>query len=147
MIRAEMHSDGYHATVLFDAEPWFRRAQDADIQALADADWGANDVPDKVVLFVKDVEGYEDIRSALAVCEILSPPGTIGFDCHVHAPDALRWIQQHRPGLIERLRATHPDTDATLRSVAPPPWEGDRRWAGAYVVQEESPSPSPGKLR
>lgn len=61
MIQGYIHTDDYEHEAHFDAEPWFRRASDEQIEALADIDWGGNYPADDVAWWMrgKDEDWYE----------------------------------------------------------------------------------------
>lgn len=91
MIRLTITHDGRVSTA--DAEAWFETASNADITGLARDGWTgprADAVAFDLAFLVRGV--------ATAVA-----PG--GFTSSIHAPAAVAWLGEHRPGLLRLLRS------------------------------------------
>lgn len=147
MIRAEAHSDDMAHAVKFDAEPWFRQATDASIRQLFDCELGGDVPADSVAEFVGTLPGYEGIADMFDHVQAGGRRGLdMGFECHVHEPDALAWVKVNRPALYEEFSSTHyADRDAVDQMAVDtmsPPWDNDSSWTGPYLEAESSEIPS-----
>lgn len=94
-VSAETHDDDRLFETPFDASAWFAAASDAEILALAACEWGRDYAADAVALWF-------DGRHA-EITAMFSFKRS-GFECTVDRSDALAWIQQHRPYLLDRIQ-------------------------------------------
>jgi hypothetical protein len=106
-ITARAHSDDYVFEVEFDAEPWFRRADDQDVLLLAAEGWGGNYKSDEVALDARDETGHEGLVRLFDYLELIrdlpSKKDACGFECHVDEDEALCWLREFRPDLWSRV--------------------------------------------
>ena len=98
MITAEVHSDDHIYKVTFDAQPWFEQANDKEILALADVEWGGDYESDYVAKFFED--SNDEITSLFDYCV---RSDQFGFECNVDEAAALAWIRLNRPELMHIL--------------------------------------------
>ena len=98
MIRAECHSDDYCIEITFDATKWFEQADDEEIKALANCDWGGGEPSDSVSRFFGESTTQELYNYLHAISETSA---ACGFECHVDADEALAWIETNRPGIYK----------------------------------------------
>jgi len=127
MIRAECHSDDMAVTAKFDATPFFEEASDAELLGLVRCGFGGDYAADAVAQHLEDRAGYHTVE---AVLDHARGRGDIGFECHVHAADALSWVKENRPNLFERVREELDGVDAG----GAPRWDSDPSWDGDYAV-------------
>lgn len=137
MIRAEAHTDDFAATAKFDATPFFREAALESIVALSDCGWGGDYPADEVARHCQSLDGYED------VAEVFEATGNgVGFECHVHEPDALGWLKEHRNDVFLAVcEAEDISTEAPYGDERAPAWDSDRSWSGDYAQSPEGPTP------
>lgn len=109
VIPAECHSDDGHVEVDFDAEPYFRQADDLEIVQLALCGWGGDYPADWVADHFRD-----DNPEVKRMFEYIEIHGEQGFECHVEEAGAVAWIKANRPDLI-------PFTDSDYDGPAPRP--------------------------
>ena len=107
MIRAECHTADEAMTVEFDATPWFREADPASINQLAERDWSASWVADAL----ETRPGYERLRELLAYArdrlakETREDPSWPTFHCRVDGAEVAAWLAEHRPEVARGLRS------------------------------------------
>lgn len=104
-INAECHSDDRIVECKFDAAPWFAKATDAQIIALAKCGWGGDYPADDVALWMQDqdaeiVRMFDHINNMQRSGMKDAP----GFECHVDPGEALQWLRQHRRSVYEATR-------------------------------------------
>lgn len=107
-VSAEAHSDDRRKEVDFDAAPWFARASDEEIIALAECDWGGDYPADAVAENLSDRRVNEDLVELFAYLnganEHLSMyEDTIGFECNVEEAYALQYCRAFRYSLFVKL--------------------------------------------
>jgi len=104
MIKANVHSDDHCYDVVFEATAWFIDASDADIINLANCNWRGDYPADNVALFFEDYD--PSIARLLEYCRD-SQSGFaegVGFECYVDEDDALKWLEENRPWILEQLQ-------------------------------------------
>jgi len=140
-IRAEVHTDDFAYTAKFDATPFFAQADAASIVALAKCEWGGDYPADDVARFFEDRPGYDDVTEVFAD----SSRRQSGFECHVHDADALLWLKENRPDVLESVCAALDETAETILPVrvGTPYWDRDSSWTGDYQSDETGSAPSP----
>jgi len=104
---AEVHSDDHVHEVDFNAAAWFEKATEQEILDLVGCDWGGDYPADAVAEFmqtkdhrIRDLFDYLDRMNH--GCET-SGRDTVGFECHVDPDDAMEWLSQYRPDVLERI--------------------------------------------
>lgn len=117
MIRAKMYPDNFDFEVDFDAEPWFIQALDRDILRVARCDrsylapywagtdlmWGGDYSSDSVAEFAADYN--DDVSKMFTLINLRNSfKNDCGFECYINANDALNWIKENRPHLVEPIR-------------------------------------------
>lgn len=98
VIRAEVHSDDHVFEVNFDALPWFKQATDEEILELAAVDWGGDYISDAVAQHC-----YQHDSEVEGVLEYVERTSQMGFECHVEAADAIKWLEINKPHLYTKL--------------------------------------------
>ena len=94
IIPAEVHDDDRRFEISFDALPWFLQASDQEILDLAAIDWGGEMESDEVAIFMAERDDeIEDMFKYM----------NRGFECHVDAEAARRWIKRSNPELYNQL--------------------------------------------
>lgn len=96
-VSAEVHSDDFVFKVSFDATSWFERAPDKAIVDLIACGFGGDYPADEVALSYE--ESNSDIGALMDYCRGQSE---VGFECHVHEPDAEIWLRERRPHLLPK---------------------------------------------
>jgi len=99
MITAECHSDDRLVEVTFDATEWFELAKDKDITELAECSFGGDYASDGVAQHFADQN--QDIADMFKHIEIMSKRESMGFECYVKYDEAMTWIKENRPHLVE----------------------------------------------
>lgn len=106
-IPAVAKSDDGVYEVEFDAVYYFQNTSDVNLLSLIKCnfayDYPADDVvyycahcgPKPNVWLVKLLEYLE------AIADIPSKKDVRGFECVIHTPDAVAWLQQHKPHLLK----------------------------------------------
>lgn len=103
LVRAEVHSDDHCFEARFFANRWLASASDEDLVELAHQDWGSCEVADAVA---RASEHISLVAAVFGHCERQHGlQRAIGFECTLRAEDALAWVRQHRPALLEQLSA------------------------------------------
>lgn len=104
-IKGTIRSDDGNESADFDALPWFQRASDAELVALARKDYGGDYEADEVARNTED----EGIARVLDYCahdddgnRITDP---VGFEVHIDEEAARAWIDEYRPHLGARIDA------------------------------------------
>jgi len=104
---AEVHTDDFVIQVRFDAEPWFRQADDSQILELARCGYGGDYPADDVARFFENTNTSPEIRRLFEYLDVIrnlpEKKDCCGFECHVDAMAAKKWILSYRPGLYELL--------------------------------------------
>lgn len=97
-VGAEVHDDGHHYEVDFDAAPWFAQASDQDIRALHEIGWEGDYASDAVAEFFEAT--HPDIAEVFTFCRATQRTrSAVGFECSVEGDEAMTWLKYHRPGL------------------------------------------------
>ena len=100
-IKAKAHSDDRCMEVMFDATPWFEKASDAEILALAECEWGGDYPADDVARFMATVN--EGVKEMFMYLGFRSNKEVVGFECHVDSADAINWIKINHPSLAPKI--------------------------------------------
>jgi hypothetical protein len=111
-VPAEVHSDDRLYSAEFDALHWFQNAADTCIVQLAKCDWGGDYPADEVAYYFAsplpslNAVFDEEVAAVLDYCQrVTSAGGTCGFECHVDASAAMRWLKVNRPDVYGRIAA------------------------------------------
>jgi hypothetical protein len=101
MIRAEVHDDEFRTSARFDATAWFEQASDKDILDLAKIDWRGDYAADCIAEFFegRDVGTPDSVDDVFAAVNVLDT----GYEVSVEPEDAMRWIEKHRPQLMDQI--------------------------------------------
>lgn len=114
-IKAECHSDDRVFEVSFDAVPWFDRASDEEILALAACGWGGDYPADQVAIFFDETN--KDIKEMMGyINRITSTRKACGYECHVDQKSAIAWIRQTREYLLDRIEKKNGGNDAEAKA-------------------------------
>lgn len=102
-VTASCYSDDHVIEVgKFDATPWFAQADDDELRALQDEDYGGDSTSDSVAEFMatynRRVQAVFDHNDSLPESVELR-----GFECHVQRQEAEAWIAKHRPHVIQEV--------------------------------------------
>jgi hypothetical protein len=132
-VEAECHSDDYKYRIAFDAAPFFEAAADDEIRALERCGWGGDYEADDVARFCEDRS--DGLRRLF---EYLSHEPTmplskdkVGFECHVDAASARRWLEANRAALAAELFA---DDEEEEEEAAVTGAGRKKVWAAVAVV-------------
>lgn len=100
-IKAEVHDDNHTHHVSFDAEEWFKSAEDYQIRELAKEGWTGSYVSDSVAIQSSDpaVRRFFDL---LESANAFFPQG-LGFEVLVIKDDAMDYLAMERPDLFLEL--------------------------------------------
>jgi hypothetical protein len=142
VIRAEVHTDDFAFTAKFDALPFFESATPKQIVDLAECDWGGDYPADEVALFFDERSGYDDITRLFDY----DVKRKTGFECHVHAPDAIAWLKANRPDVFSMVHNSNDGLGLGVESASHdgPHWDSDRSWTGNYNLPLVSSKPVSG---
>ena len=102
-VHAECHSDDRIYSAAFNAVRWFEQADDSEVLALAEDDWGDSYAADRVGMFMADI--VPDVQKMFDYLEHYNQAQTkhIGWVCTVNKDHALKWLKAHRPLLHQRM--------------------------------------------
>lgn len=101
-VRADVHSDDFRQRCDFDAAPWLEKASDEEIVKLAGCDWGGDYPADAVAYGLEATsQGISDVLKYC--CDAHKYGITMGFEVQVHSDDALAWLGEHRPHILDIL--------------------------------------------
>lgn len=107
-IEAEARTDNYAIELKFDVVPWFKRASDAEIIALANLGsptleglWGGDIEADQVAEYFRHGP-TKPLYDYLATKPKMGRD-TVGFECHVNAEQAMAWLRKHRPAVAAKI--------------------------------------------
>ena len=101
-VKAEAHSDDHNSTATFDAAPWLWKATENEIIALAKCGWGG-DYPADVVARDSDHPLITRLFGYLNMVNSTKTENKVGFECHVDEWDAIAWLKERRPEILEKL--------------------------------------------
>src|SRR6266536_1772246 len=93
-------------SVTFDAAPWFSEADAESITRLAQQGWSSPSIADAL----QHRPGYERLRELMQYAterlqeESLEDPTWSTFECIVSGPEALAWLDAHRPDEAAKIR-------------------------------------------
>ena len=97
-IVAEIWSDDRIREARFDATPWFEQASDEEIVKLHSCGFSYSYEADDVAIFCSSFN--KDIELVL---DYVTPIKDLGFEVEVDIEDAMSWIENHKPHLLEIL--------------------------------------------
>lgn len=104
MIRASCHTDDYAIEVDFDAEPYFHEVDDWELLQLARVEWGGDYPADAVALYLEPTHaGIAEMFTYLRSDIVRQQRNAPGFECHIDPEDAMAWLEEYRPHLLERI--------------------------------------------
>lgn len=103
MIKAQVRDDEFRTSSKFDATSWFEQASDDEILDLAKIDWGGNQAADAVAEFYEGhhVGEPDTVDAVFKAVNVLDT----GYECYIDEADALRWVQENRPQLMDKINA------------------------------------------
>ncbi len=103
MIKASLKDDNDIISIDFDVTAWFEQATDDQIVALAKSEWGYDYEADAVAdyFFEKD-ENVTKFFTCLRIMQEIGR-GNNGFACAIDDGEAIKWVTEHRPHLLERM--------------------------------------------
>lgn len=101
MIRAEVHDDEFRTTARFDATLWFEQASDKDITDLAAIGWRGDKEADAIAEFLegRGLGEPDTIEEVFKACSVLDT----GFEVSIEPDDAVKWVADNRPQLMETI--------------------------------------------
>lgn len=104
-VPAEVHSDDRVHEVKFDAAPYLRQCDDADIAALVECGWGGDYPADEVAEFFaqKNLEIGALFDYLHRIRDRRSHKDSCGFECHLDTEAAEAWVRRNRPHLADLL--------------------------------------------
>jgi uncharacterized membrane protein len=106
MIRAQCHTADEKLSVTFDAAPWFSVADAESVIRLAQQAWSSPSIADAL----QHRPGYDHLRELIQYAterlqeESLEDPTWKTFECIVNGPEALEWLDAHRPEVAAKIR-------------------------------------------
>jgi hypothetical protein len=106
MIHTQCHTADNKMSTTFDATPWFIEAAAVSIIHLAQQGWCATTVADAL----QHRPGYERLRELIQYAterlqeESQEDPTWSTFECVVSGPEALAWLDAHRPDVAAKIR-------------------------------------------
>lgn len=105
MIRAEAWSDCQQFRIEFDATLWAEQASDQALIDLGQCGCRGDYPADDVVMFMADHD--EKAASLFEFIQIVQTQpyngDTNGFECAVDEDDLRKWLQEHKPHLVEQV--------------------------------------------
>lgn len=111
MINATLRSHDGIFKLTFDATPWFAKASDHEIFALATAGWVGSPAPDGLVQDLKT----DNPQAAAVIDEMKLPrlPNDTAATIKVHIEEVAAggWLVEHRPALAARILAETVEED------------------------------------
>lgn len=104
MINATLRSQDGILKLSFDATPWFAKASDDEIFALATTGWGSSPAVDALV---RDIGSCSQVASFLAEMELPNLPNSTGATVKVQVEEVAAggWLVENRPALAARILA------------------------------------------
>lgn len=112
-VQAEVHNDSHSMTVDFNAAAWFAQACDKDILELSKIGWRGDYAADAVAEYFESSNG--DIAALFSYCRAThNTRRHEGFECSVNEDDAVKWLETHRPALLEKLACDEKINDIYL---------------------------------
>ncbi len=136
IIRSEIHTDDFVHAYRFNAALWFEEAEDDEIVALASIEWGGDYESDEVGRFfdgkISDITRlFEYLGSKTKVGR-----APFGFEVNINEADALRWVSENRPHLLDKIYIetgfSVADMNFTIINVHECSWDDDNSWSGEY---------------
>jgi len=105
MIRAEAWSDCQQFRIEFDATLWAEQASDKALIDLGQCGCRGDYPADDVVMFMADHdEKAASLFEFIQVVQYQPYNGdTNGFECAVDEDDLRKWLQEHKPHLVEQV--------------------------------------------
>ncbi len=107
LVTARAHSDDYVFEIKdFDIRPWLMQASENEILDLAKAGWGNDYCADEVAQFMADYN--HDLAKLFEYLEQIanlpSKKDECGFECEIHAEQAMAWLDAQRCELAAKIR-------------------------------------------
>jgi hypothetical protein len=118
MISAQAETDDFAITLEFDATPFFERASDELLVALAECGWEDDYPADEVAHFMRRLGDekfikfftYLDIKN-----EFRGDDDTTGFEVKINRGEAVDWLTTFRPGVLAQInKQVNEDLDEKL---------------------------------
>jgi hypothetical protein len=107
VIRATCHTADDALTVEFDATPWFQEADPESIVHVTAQGWSGERIADAL----EKRPGYERLHALIDYAtnrlgeESLEDPTWPVFECVVNGPEAMVWLDEHRPDVAAAVRS------------------------------------------
>src|SRR5262249_2582738 len=106
-IYASAQSADHTLEVAFDASPYFREADEAEIAALAQAGWTHGAAATAVARRCAPEDGT--LTTLFTYLELYNhgrqKAAVVGLECTIESESAVAWLQAARPGVRERVQA------------------------------------------
>ncbi|MBD2745695.1 hypothetical protein IC232_03200 [Microvirga sp. BT688] len=111
MINASLRSNDGILKLSFDATPWFAKASDDEIFALATAGWGGSTATDELIRYIGSCN--PQAASFLAEMKLPEPPNGTAAPIKVNIEEAPAggWLVENRPALAARILAETAEED------------------------------------
>ena len=105
MINTTLRSQDGILKLSFDATPWFAKASDDEISALATTGWGSSPAVDGLVHDIASCSSQ--VASFLAEMELPKLPNSTGATIKVQVEEVAAggWLVENRPALAARILA------------------------------------------
>lgn len=104
MIRAEAWSDCRQFRIEFDATLWAEQATDKTLIDLGQCGCRCDYPADDVVMFMADHDKKAaSLFEFIQVVQYQLNGDTNGFECAVDEDDFRKWLQQHKPHLVNQV--------------------------------------------
>jgi hypothetical protein len=122
VIHTQCHTADGKMSVTLDAAPWFSEADVESIIHLAQQRWSSPRIADAL----QHRPGYEHLRELMQYAterlqeESLEDPTWSTFECIVSGPEAVAWLDAHRPDVAAKIREANLSTasqEARSRAV------------------------------
>ena len=102
VVPAEVHTDDLVFQIDFDAEPFLRNADDANLRALRAYGWGCDETADRLAI---EREPYlEEIARMFKYLDAIqqqpSKKDESGFEVIIDVEAAEQWVRAHRPDVL-----------------------------------------------
>jgi hypothetical protein len=106
-VTARAHSDDYVFDIGdFDIRLWLMQASEDEILDLAKVGWGNDYCADEVAQFMADHNN--DLAKLFdyleQIANLPSKKDQCGFECEIHAGQAMAWLDAHRSELATKIR-------------------------------------------
>lgn len=106
-VAAEIYSDDRTERAIFDAQQWFAQATDEKILGLATEGYENDVISDEVALFFsgKDEKVTAVLEYVDSLKKLPNKKDVAGFGCRVDQQQAIDWVENLRPHLMDKLAA------------------------------------------